>query len=72
MSDPARRAALVAHFEAIGRDAQLAAEIYADDAILEYPQSGERIRGKAGIVASRRAYPGRPTALRGERVHGSG
>jgi ketosteroid isomerase-like protein len=31
--------------------------IYRDDAILEYPQSGERIRGRDNIQASRAAQP---------------
>lgn len=33
--------------------------IYADHAILEYPQSGERIRGARNIQASRMAQPNR-------------
>lgn len=32
-------------------------DIYWDDAILEYPQSGERIRGRRNIQASRVAQP---------------
>lgn len=32
-------------------------EIYRDDAVLEYPQSGERIRGRHNIQASRSAQP---------------
>ncbi|MGH3723873.1 MAG: nuclear transport factor 2 family protein [Mycobacterium sp.] len=31
--------------------------IYRADAVLEYPQSGERIRGRANIQASRTAQP---------------
>ncbi|TSD83139.1 nuclear transport factor 2 family protein [Mycobacterium sp. KBS0706] len=31
--------------------------IYHDDALLEYPQSGERIRGRHNIQASRAAQP---------------
>jgi ketosteroid isomerase-like protein len=31
--------------------------IYGDDAVLEYPQSGERIRGRQNIQASRAAQP---------------
>jgi hypothetical protein len=31
--------------------------IYREDAILEYPQSGERIRGRQNIQASRAAQP---------------
>ena|ERR1700757_779507 len=32
-------------------------QIYRADAVLEYPQSGERIRGRANIEASRAAQP---------------
>jgi len=32
-------------------------EIYAEDAVLQYPQSGERIVGPANIQASRMAQP---------------
>src|ERR1700743_205888 len=32
-------------------------EIYREDAVLEYPQSGERIRGRRNIQASRDAQP---------------
>jgi hypothetical protein len=55
--------AIARHFKAIGKDEVRAGEIYADDAVLEYVQSGERIRGKANIIASRQAYPGRPAAF---------
>jgi hypothetical protein len=33
--------------------------IYREDAVLEYPQSGERIRGRENIRASRYAQPNR-------------
>lgn len=36
-------------------------EIYADDAVLEFPQGRERIRGKANIIAFRSAYPAKVT-----------
>jgi ketosteroid isomerase-like protein len=42
-------------------DIARASEIYADDAVLEFPQGGERIRGKANIIAMRSAYPTRLT-----------
>lgn len=45
------------HFASAGRDEVRASQIYADDAVLEFPQGGERIRGKANIVAFRTAYP---------------
>jgi ketosteroid isomerase-like protein len=63
---------LAEHFEAIGKDEVRAAAIYADDAVLEYIQSGERIRGKANIIASRQAYPGRPSRFEVRRSGGSG
>ena len=34
-----------------------ASEIYHDDAVLEFPQSGERFRGKANIQGWRQQYP---------------
>lgn len=34
-------------------------DIYRDDAVLEYPQSGERIRGRRNIQSSRAAQPNR-------------
>jgi hypothetical protein len=36
---------------------ELEHEIYAEDAVLDYPQSGERIRGRKNIQASRAAQP---------------
>ena len=66
-----REARIREHFEAIGRDPTAAAAIYAEDAVLEYVQSHERIRGVANIVASRAAYPGRPTAFQVHRSFGT-
>ena len=54
-------ASIARHFELLGVDNAAAAEIYTEDAVLEYVQSGERIRGRDNITASRQAYPGRPT-----------
>lgn len=54
-------AAITRHFELLGVDNLSASEIYTEDAMLEYVQSGERIRGRDNITASRQAYPGRPT-----------
>jgi len=66
------RTAIAAHFTAIGRDEDEAGAIYADDAVLEYVQSGERIVGRDSIVATRKAYPGRPAAFSVERISGVG
>jgi len=52
------RAALDRHWAASdANDFQLEHDIYHDDAVLEYPQSGERIRGRRNIQASRFAQP---------------
>ena len=45
------------HFAAASYDQIKTQEIYTDDAVLEFPQGGERIRGKANITAMRSAYP---------------
>ncbi len=47
------------HFAAASHDQIKTQEIYAEDAVLEFPQGGERIRGKANIMAMRSAYPAR-------------
>jgi hypothetical protein len=60
MRDDDVRAALQRHWAAsdVGDfDAEHA--IYADQAVLEYPQSGERILGRRNIQASRMAQPNR-------------
>jgi hypothetical protein len=57
MNEGSVRAAIEAHFAAAGRDEAVATEIYSDDAVLEFPQGGERIRGKANILSFRTAYP---------------
>jgi hypothetical protein len=58
MSDDDVRAALQHHWAASdANDFATEHQIYRADAILEYPQSGERIRGRSGIQASREAQP---------------
>jgi hypothetical protein len=58
MSEDDVRAALERHWAASDAN-DFAAEhsIYDDHAVLEYPQSGERIRGRQRIQASRTAQP---------------
>jgi hypothetical protein len=41
----------------VGQDVNLAHEIYHDDAVLEFPQSGERFEGVANFREWRRQYP---------------
>ena len=60
MNDDELRAALLEHWRASDAgDFAAEHEIYADHAVLEYPQSGERIRGVGHIRASRMAQPNR-------------
>lgn len=52
------RAALEEHWRASdANDFETEHAIYDDQAVLEYPQSGERFRGRARIQASREAQP---------------
>jgi ketosteroid isomerase-like protein len=58
MADNEVRDALRRHWAASdANDFATEHQIYRDDAVLEYPQSGERIRGRANIQASRTAQP---------------
>src|SRR5271163_3450094 len=58
IEDSAIRAGLDAHWAASdANDFDVEHEIYREDALLEYPQSGERIRGRRNIQASRAAQP---------------
>jgi SnoaL-like domain len=58
MADQAIRAALKRHWDASdASDFKLEHEIYHEDAVLEYPQSGERIRGRRNIQESRSVQP---------------
>jgi hypothetical protein len=58
MDDRTVRAALDRHWKA-SDESDFAAEheIYHDDAVLDYPQSGERIRGRRNIQESRSVQP---------------
>ena len=51
------RAAIVSYLEHNGKDQDRSHEIYAEDAVLEFPQSGERFVGKRNFLEWRRAYP---------------
>jgi hypothetical protein len=58
MPDDDVRVALQQHWAASdANDFAAEHQIYRADAVLEYPQSGERIRGRNGIQASREAQP---------------
>jgi hypothetical protein len=58
MTDHDTRTALERHWAASDQDDfETEHDIYADDAVLEYPQSGERIRGRRNIQMSRSQQP---------------
>ena len=58
MDDQAVRAALQRHWDASdANDFEAAHDIYREDAVLDYPQSGERIRGRRNIRESRFVQP---------------
>jgi hypothetical protein len=58
MDDRTVRAALDRHWEASDAgDFNVEHEIYREDAVLDYPQSGERIRGRYNIQQSRYVQP---------------
>ena len=61
MDEAIARAMIKDHFDTGTDDFVRSSEIYADDAVLEFPQGRERIRGKANIIAFRSAYPARVT-----------
>jgi ketosteroid isomerase-like protein len=52
------RARVLEHWEA-SEQGDIATEhaVYAEDAVLDYPQSGERFRGRATIAAQRGGHP---------------
>jgi hypothetical protein len=49
--------ALKRHWDYVGRDEDIAHEIYHDDAVLEFPQSGERFEGLENFREWRRQHP---------------
>jgi hypothetical protein len=57
MSDEERRALIRSYWENTDADPDATHEIYHDDAILEFPQSGERFEGVANFKEWRSQYP---------------
>jgi SnoaL-like domain len=56
--DAQTRARLMEHWQASEQgDSEVEHAVYAEDAILDYPQSGERFRGRATIAAQRNGHP---------------
>ena len=72
MDEPAVRMALQRHWNASDAgDFAAEHDIYHEDAVLDYPQSGERIRGRQPIEESRRLQPNRKR-FTVRRISGSG
>jgi hypothetical protein len=61
LDETALLAALKRHWDSAGKDEDVAHEIYHDDAVLEFPQSGERFEGVENLRGWRRQYPARLT-----------
>src|SRR5215203_1184113 len=70
VDDQVIRAALERHWSDLG-DQDVVHEIYHDDVVVEFPQSGERIVGVANLQAMRTAYPTR-VATTLHRILGAG
>ncbi len=73
MKEEELREALNAHWKASAEgDADAEHDIYHDDAICDYPQSGERILGRSNLQALRSHHPGKPTGFQVKRILGRG
>jgi ketosteroid isomerase-like protein len=67
------RTAIDRHWAASAAGDQVAEhDIYHDDAVCEYPQSGEIIRGRHNLQALRSHHPGRPSGFTVRRIVGEG
>jgi hypothetical protein len=67
------RAALNLHWNASARgDLQAEHDIYQDDAICDYPQSGEQIHGRGNLQALRTNHPSKPSGFAVLRLQGRG
>jgi hypothetical protein len=67
------RRLLEAHWQASAAgNADAEHEIYGDNAICDYPQSGERIVGRGNLQALRSHHPGKPSGFKVRRIVGKG
>jgi hypothetical protein len=72
MDETAARAALAHYLEkSAAGDEEGASTIYSPDAVLEFPQSGERFEGVPNFLEWRRAYPAK-VEFEIDRVRGAG
>ena len=66
------RTALHAHWHASAAgDSDAEHDIYDDDVICDYPQSGERILGRSNLQALRSHHPDKPSGFMVKRVLGN-
>lgn len=73
MGAPDIRAALDLHWSASAKgNLEAEHDIYDDDVLCEYPQSGERIHGRRNLQALRGHHPGRPSGFSIRRIVGAG
>ena len=73
MEEEQIREALNAHWQASAAgDVNAEHDIYDDDAICDYPQSGERILGRSNLQALRSHHPGKPSGFNVKRILGKG
>lgn len=73
MQEARIREILNAHWQASAAgDLDAEHDIYADDAICDYPQSRERILGRANLQALRGHHPGKPSGFEVTRIQGEG
>lgn len=73
MEEQQIREALDTHWQASASgDINAEHDIYADDVVCDYPQSGERIMGRKNLQALRGHHPGKPSGFKVRRIVGSG
>jgi hypothetical protein len=71
MDEEGLRAKVIRYLEYSGIDADVSHEIYHEDAVLEFPQSGERFVGVENFREWRRMYPAK-VQFEIQRITGSG
>lgn len=73
MEEEQIRRTLDAHWSASAAgDLNAEHDIYHEDAICDYPQSGERILGRKNLQALRSHHPGKPSGFNVRRIVGKG
>jgi hypothetical protein len=73
MAGQPNRSALEQHWAASASgDLETEHNIYDDNVLCEYPQSGERIHGRRNLQALRGHHPGKPSGFKVRRIVGAG